>query len=120
MEAEDLKRLKELLMRQRREIFERLQGLKSYREDLSERDIEMEEEAQKADISSLLNQLDELESQEIKEIGRALAKMAAVSYGICEKCRMAIPLKRLETLPATRFCKKCAQKVEMGHRGSNA
>jgi RNA polymerase-binding transcription factor DksA len=112
MDEKDLKRLKELLLRQRLEIYDRLQGLESEWEALSERDIEMEEEAQKADLTALFDQLDELEKQEIEEIDLALTKMAAVTYGTCEMCRKPISLKRLETLPATRFCKRCARKAE--------
>ena len=47
MEEQDLNRLKDLLLTQRREIFERLQGLESEWEILSAHDIEREEEAQK-------------------------------------------------------------------------
>jgi RNA polymerase-binding transcription factor DksA len=112
MDEQDLKRLKNLLLRQRREIYDRLQGLESDWDALSERDIEWEEEAQKADLSALFNQLDELELKEIEEIDLALTKMAAATYGACEKCRKPIALKRLKILPATRFCKKCAQKAE--------
>jgi RNA polymerase-binding transcription factor DksA len=113
MDEKDLKRLKELLLKQRREIYDRLQGLESEWETLSERDIEMEEEAQKADLTALFDQLDDLEKQEIEEIDQALTKMAAATYGTCEMCRKLISLKRLETLPATRFCKRCARKAEI-------
>ena len=112
MDEKDLKRLKDLLLTQRLEIYNRLQGLESEWEDLSEHDIEMEEEAQKADLTALYDQLDDLEKQEIEDIDLALTKMAAATYGACEKCRKPIALKRLKTLPATRFCKRCARKAE--------
>jgi RNA polymerase-binding transcription factor DksA len=41
-----------------------------------------------------------------------LTKMAAATYGACEKCRKTISLKRLETLPAARLCKRCARAAE--------
>jgi len=112
MDAQDQKRLKNLLLKRRREIFNRLQGFESDWEALSERDIEMEEEAQKADITAIFDQLDEMEQKEIEAIDRALTKMASAGYGICEKCQKGISLRRLETLPASRFCKSCAQKEE--------
>lgn len=112
MDDNDLKRLKDFLLAQRREILERLQGLESEWEILSERDIEREEEAQKADLTSLFNQLDDLEKQAIEDIDLALTKMAAATYGACEKCGKTISLQRLEALPATRFCKKCAREAE--------
>jgi RNA polymerase-binding transcription factor DksA len=112
MDTQDMKRLKDLLLTQRREIFERLQGLESEWEILSAHDIEREEEAQKADLTALFRQLDDLEKQEIEDIDLALTKMAAATYGACEKCRKAISLERLETLPATRLCKRCAREAE--------
>ena len=112
MDEQDLKRLKDLLLTQRLEIFKRLKGLESEWLMLSERDIEREEEAQKADLTALFDQLDDLEKQEIEDIDLALTKMAAATYGTCETCRKAISLKRLETIPATRFCKRCARKAE--------
>lgn len=113
MDEKDLKHhLKDLLLRQRREILDRLHGLESDWQALSERDIEREEEAQKADLSTLFDQLDERERQEIEDIDLALTKMVDVTYGICEKCRKPIALERLEVLPATRFCRKCAFELE--------
>ena len=81
MEEQDLNRLKDLLLTQRREIFERLQGLESEWEILSAHDIEREEEAQKADLTALFDQLDDLEKQKIEDIDLALIKMAAATYG---------------------------------------
>jgi RNA polymerase-binding transcription factor DksA len=108
MDEHERQHLKSLLLRRRREIYDHLQGLESDWEALSERDIEWEEEAQKADLTALFNQLDEREKREIEEIDLALTKMAATTFGLCEKCRKPIDLKRLEVLPATRFCKRCA------------
>ncbi|MBW2466215.1 MAG: TraR/DksA C4-type zinc finger protein [Deltaproteobacteria bacterium] len=112
MNAQDLQHLKNLLLKQRDEIFDRLQRFEADWDALSERDIEMEEEAQKADLTALYDRLDEMEQHEIEEIDRALSKMGTVSYGTCEKCLKPIGLQRLESLPATRFCKRCALKAE--------
>jgi DnaK suppressor protein len=108
MDDQDQQHLKSLLLRQRREIYDRLQGFESDWDAMSERDIEWEEEAQKADLTGLFDQLDELEKREIEEIDLALTKIAADVYGHCERCRKSIALKRLEALPATRFCRRCA------------
>lgn len=112
MSEKDLAHLKDLLLRQRREILDRLQGLESDWQALSERDIEREEEAQKADLAQIFDQLEERERQELEDIELALTKMVALTYGICEKCRKPISLERLEFLPATRFCRKCAFELE--------
>jgi len=112
MGEKDLIHLKQLLLKKRREIFDRLRGLESDWQALSERDIEREEEAQKMDLASLFDQLEELDRQELDDIELALTKIVNVTYGICEKCRIPVTLERLEVLPATRFCRKCAFKME--------
>ena len=38
--------------------------------------------------------------------------MSIGTYGFCELCGKSIPLKRLEVLPATRLCRKCAREYE--------
>ena len=105
MSEQDKMRLRSMLLNQRREIFERLRRLESDWQ-------EIEEEAQKADLTILFDQLHDREKQEIEEIDLALSKMAVSTYGICESCEKSISLKRLEILPATRLCRKCARKYE--------
>jgi len=112
MSKQDSMRLRGMLLKQREEIFERIQRLESDWQGLGERDIEIEEEAQKADVTSLFSQLDDLEKVGIEEIDLALFKMPGGTYGLCEGCRKPISLKRLEVLPATRLCQKCARKYE--------
>ncbi|MDH5299556.1 MAG: TraR/DksA C4-type zinc finger protein [Desulfobulbaceae bacterium] len=108
----DAKRLRELLLGQRQEVFGRLQRLDAEWQELGERDIELEEEAQKADRSRLFDQLERRDQERIEEIDLALTKMATGSYGLCEGCRHAIDAKRLNALPATRLCGKCARRYE--------
>jgi DnaK suppressor protein len=112
MTKQGMMHLRKVLLKQRQEIFERLRRLESDWQVLGERDIELEEEAQKADETSLFDQLDELEKDEIEDIDLALCRIAAGSYGICESCEKLISLKRLEALPATRLCRKCARRYE--------
>lgn len=46
--------------------------------------------------------------QEIEQIRAALARITEDSYGYCVKCGDEIAEQRLDILPATPFCKKCA------------
>lgn len=108
MTENTLHQLKERLLRQREEIFGRLHGLENGWQALSEPDIEIEEEAQKAQLTELFNRLDLQEQQQIEEIDQALARLAAATYGVCEICGKAISLERLQLLPATRCCRKCS------------
>lgn len=109
MSERDKMRLREMLLNQRQEIFEQYQLFESDLQKLGERDIEMEEEAQKSEELILLDKLVEREKEELEEIDLALLRMAAGSYGICENCRRPISLERLEALPATRLCRMCAR-----------
>jgi DnaK suppressor protein len=105
-------RLRELLINRRREIFEQVAHLESELKALGQRLIELIDEAQKEDLTRMLNRLVERGKEEIKEINLALEKMSTGTYGLCELCGKSIPLKRLEVLPATRLCWKCAHEYE--------
>ena len=43
----------------------------------------------------------------VDEIDHATAKMATMTYGICENCGRLIPKPRLEALPYARLCIDC-------------
>lgn len=108
----DLKNLEQKLCLQRWEILRSCAELEEEWQQLGEREIEYEEEAQKANLTELFEQLDEREKKEIAEINLALDRMEAGTYGICEGCGKAIPLARLESLPAVRLCLSCAAREE--------
>ena len=112
MAERDMARLREMLLKRREGIFQWLRRFESDWQTLAERDIELQEEAQKADLTILFDELDERGKDEVEEIDLALCRMAVGSYGICESCEKLISLKRLEALPATRLCRKCANKYE--------
>ena len=86
--------------------------MEAEQEELGQRHIEPIDEAQKEDLARLVHKLDERGKEEIEEIDMALDKMNSGRYGRCELCSKTIPFKRLKVLPATRLCRKCAQKYE--------
>ncbi len=112
MSDEDLTRLRGILLARRREAYDRIHQFESDWEALGERDIEFEEEAQKADMTSLFDRQDERAKDEIEAIDLALCRMAAGTYGICEECEQLIPLNRLIAIPETRVCVGCARRFE--------
>jgi DnaK suppressor protein len=112
MSAKALLKLRELLINRRREIFEQVAHLESESKGLGQPVIEPIDEAQKQDLTRMLDRLVERGKEEIKEIHLALEKMSTDTYGVCELCGRSIPLKRLEVLPATRLCRKCAHEYE--------
>lgn len=56
--------------------------------------------AELGENKSLLNKLQD----QLADNKRALDKMDAGTYGLCEKCGGPIAEPRLEAMPATRFC----------------
>jgi RNA polymerase-binding transcription factor DksA len=44
----------------------------------------------------------------------ALDRVEAGTFGKCEGCAAAIPAARLDALPYTRYCVRCAEKVQAG------
>lgn len=51
----------------------------------------------------------DLRSQMLKEIDRALERVARGSYGVCESCGEDISPARLKALPWARYCVRCQE-----------
>jgi DnaK suppressor protein len=60
----------------------------------------------------ITSQLIEVESRELARIEKALEKMQAGTYGICEECGCEIPLARLQALPYATLCIRCQREAE--------
>ena len=112
MTARDYLHLRSMLLDRRRELLDRVHSLEDGWEALGEKDIELEEEAQKAGISEPYDLLDEKGKQEIEQIDLALSKMTINDYGVCESCGDEIDFRRLEAIPWTRLCIDCATEYE--------
>lgn len=54
----------------------------------------------------------ENETEELKEIARAIEKVDEGSYGVCESCGIDISIERLRAMPYTRICIHCRTKYE--------
>ncbi|MGQ9715766.1 MAG: TraR/DksA family transcriptional regulator [Anaerolineae bacterium] len=54
--------------------------------------------------------LKERAEQKKREVEEALARIAAGTYGTCTKCGGPIEPERLELLPTTTVCCRCAQR----------
>ena len=59
--------------------------------------------------SRLLSVLRALRSN-LRDVGRAIAKMDAGTYGTCERCGSAISADRLEAIPWAILCIDCKRK----------
>ncbi|MGI8492688.1 MAG: TraR/DksA family transcriptional regulator [Acidimicrobiales bacterium] len=74
-------------------------------------DVQFDEEGGEGGTANVDRELDLVLSAQalaaIAEIDHALSKMAAGTYGLCEKCGQAIPEARLEALPHAALCVAC-------------
>src|SRR4051794_37243428 len=80
-------------------------------EDMEPGDIQFDEESGEGDTLGVERERDLLLSAQargaVEEIDRALAKMDAGTYGICERCGNPIPKARLKALPYAALCVAC-------------
>jgi hypothetical protein len=65
-------------------------------------------------MARLLDRVREHDRHELEEIHRALAKIPAGVYGLCEDCHEPIALARLAAIPETRSCVECERERETG------
>jgi DnaK suppressor protein len=116
MNKEDVLFLRNMLLDRRSTVVDRVHKLAAAWQDLEERAIELEEEAQKASIAKPYDQLDEKGKNEIEQIDLALTKITIGDYGVCESCGDDISPRRLQAIPWARLCVECARDYEKGHR----
>jgi len=95
-----------------------LNEVETFEQDLktitTTREAELEEAAQEERAAHLLAQLDARGKAEVEAIDRALARIVDGTYGVCALCGSEIGVLRLRALPATPYCRDCAERVERG------
>lgn len=77
-----------------------------------ERESELEESAQEAQLDRVLGLLDDRARREIIEIDAALDRIADDTYGLCIECGDPIEIDRLAVVPETDVCLLCASMKE--------
>ena len=55
------------------------------------------------------------EEEVLEQIEAALVRIAEGTYGVCEECGSKIPKMRLNAIPYTAYCVKCAEMVQRGN-----
>jgi DnaK suppressor protein len=107
-----LLRLHKALVDRRDELHRRLGGdLK----DLLHSSGESGDSADQAFESSgeeVSSQLAQLESRELTQVERSLARLKRGIYGECEVCQKKIPVSRLNALPFSTTCIQCQREME--------
>ena len=111
-------RFRELLLAERREAEERLasqsEGITAVRDARSDGSVDDEHDPDGPTMSQEWSQrtavLHDVE-HELTDIDRALARIDAGTYGICERCGQKISVGRLEARPTATLCIDCARLV---------
>jgi RNA polymerase-binding transcription factor DksA len=70
------------------------------------------EDAGTIGVADVLSRLDGAERHRLDEIDAAQARLAAGTFGACERCGTAIPLARLRAVPTARLCVACERAAE--------
>ena len=118
MEKEFTERMKESLMKLKKEIIEKLiaesSEFREIVEDLDPKDL-VDIAADDIDRKTL----EAMGTQEIKRlrlIDSALARIENGKYGLCAKCNKKIPAERLEAIPYALMCIECKTSDERRNR----
>ena len=59
----------------------------------------------------ILQAIDESARSELRQIGLALERLEAGTYGLCESCGVMIAAERLRVVPYAAHCRDCAPEV---------
>ena len=104
---------RETYMRQAHDLAAEAEALASERES---GDTQFDEESGEGDTLNVERERDLALSasaqQAVEEIERALTRMEAGTYGICERCGKKISVARLEALPFAALCIDCKSREE--------
>lgn len=65
--------------------------------------------------SKIISLIQSLEGK-LRSVENAIAAAERGTYGICEMCGAEIPVERLEIVPETTLCVRCASKMELNIR----
>ena len=118
---QDLRKLREILQRRRRDILEASLGVHRELRALKdqERDPEYEENAQSELADYTLSSLMEAQRREVMLIDAALRRMDTGVFGECVDCGSDITLERLEAMPFAIRCEEDATSHELETRGGH-
>lgn len=115
---EKIAQLKRRLLEELDRAFDTHARLKGDREELVEREVEFEENAQKDGLLEPMSGMDDSEESQLNAIVAALKKIDAGKYGSCERCGREIGQKRLQALPWAPLCSACQAQSEGVSRDS--
>lgn len=109
----DLQKYRELLLKEQKKLMEYLKKQLEVEERLGDEWNSPKDFEEWAYFTYAENDLSIKARQKLnrlREIKEALKRIEKGSYGICESCGSQIEPERLELIPWTRYCSKCARR----------
>ena len=98
---------KQFLEAKREQLSKRIASIK---QDFAKgRSADFSEQATETENDEVLVNLEFEAASELKQVNQALQRLAAGEYGVCEHCGDTINPERLNILPYTIHCIKCAE-----------
>lgn len=102
----DLVKQKKVLMERREKLTSHLSKVEQTLDETPSKDWEDRSSERQGD--EVLESLGNAELSELRRIDAALDRISGGNYGDCQQCGSPISDTRLELLPDTPFCKRCA------------
>lgn len=113
MTKAQLKKFKDLLEEKRREIIKKAQQTLDEDMTLDANDLPDEMDLASSEyLQSFTFRLRGREKVFLDKITKALEKLEAGSFGVCDECGDRISIKRLEARPETTLCIRCKEDQE--------
>lgn len=107
---EQLRAIRERLVARDAELQERVRRVgDDLRRDVTPLPRDAPDAAVVMENDEILHAVDEAARSELKQIGRALERLEAGTYGQCESCGKRIEAERLRVVPYALQCQHCAK-----------
>jgi DnaK suppressor protein len=107
--------LRDLLEAERRRLLERYEDTDEREEEISLDEAEdMVDRAEDSWDKEELYAERQQERRQLLRVEEALERLDKDTYGLCFYCGEPIPYKRLEAVPATRYCAEHQEQLEQG------
>lgn len=105
----ELKRYRRRLEQRRAEIRGVRERTDAQWQEMHDREVEFEENAQEEHLGRPMVSLDERTRDELEAVSAAIGRIDAGTFGVCQICGMDIGPERLEVIPWTPYCISCAR-----------
>lgn len=117
MNKKDIKRFQDLLLAERTNIIKKANKTLTEEAQLDVSELPDEIDQASAEYNqSFIFRLRDREKYYLSKIDKALKKIEAGDFGVCESCEEDISIKRLEARPVTTLCIRCKEEQEMEER----